>query len=417
MKRNAKKQERETLLDALGALCREKGIEEDVIFDAIEAAMMAGYKKNYAQSQNVQVRLDRTTGIIKVFTQKEVVEDDAVFDPQIEISILDAKKLNPALELGDFVDVEVTPDDFGRITAMTAKQVVTQRIREAEREIIYREYNEKINDVITGSIQKIDKGNVFIDIGKTEAILPVGEQPQSERDSYYIHQSIKCFVSEVKNGTKGTQIILSRTHPGLVKCLFQREVPEIEQGIVEIKNIAREAGSRTKIAVYSADPNVDPQGACIGPKGMRVQNIGDELKDEKIDIVKYSDDPVAYIAESLSPAKVLRTVIDEENRSAQVVVPAAQLSLAIGKSGQNVRLAAKLTGWKIDIVTSESELKIPEKPEHEEELFDEDIDFDEEFPGYEDDDKAESSIYDEVDGDSEFIDDFDDEEYPSFEEE
>ncbi|MBP3361136.1 MAG: transcription termination/antitermination protein NusA [Clostridia bacterium] len=417
MKKNAKKQERETLLQAMSVLCKEKGIEEDVIFDAIEAAMLAGYKKNYAQSQNVQVRLDRTTGIIKVFTQKEVVEDDAVFDPQIEISILDAKKLNPALELGDFVDVEVTPDDFGRITAMTAKQVVTQRIREAEREIIYREYNEKINDIITGSIQKIDKGNVFIDIGKTEAILPVGEQPQNERDTYYIHQSIRCFVSEVKNGTKGTQIILSRTHPGLVRCLFQREVPEIEQGIVEIKNIAREAGSRTKIAVYSADPNVDPQGACIGPKGMRVQNIGDELKDEKIDIVKYSDDPVAYIAESLSPAKVLRTVIDEENHSAQVVVPAAQLSLAIGKSGQNVRLAAKLTGWKIDIVTSESELKPLKKPEYEEELFDEEIDFDEGFPEYEDEGRAEPSIYDEVDGDSEFIDDFDDEEELSYEDE
>jgi len=356
----SKKQEQETLLEALTLLCKEKGIEEDIIFDAIEAAMLAGYKKNYVQSQNVQVKLDRTTGIIKVFTQKEVVEDDAVFDPQIEISILDAERINPNYQLGDFIDVEVTPSDFGRITAMTAKQVVMQRIREAERDIIYREYNEKINDIVSGSIQKIDKGNVFIDIGKTEAILPSGEQPACEKDKYHIHQTLKCFVSEVKNGTKGTQIILSRTHPGLVKCLFQREVPEIEQGIVEIKNIAREAGSRTKIAVYSEDPDVDPQGACIGPKGIRVQNIGDELGDEKIDIVKYSDDPISYITESLSPAKVITAVINEEEKSAQVVVPSTQLSLAIGKSGQNVRLAAKLTGWKIDIVTSIDDLKFPE---------------------------------------------------------
>lgn len=357
MKKNTKKQEKETLLQALAALCKEKGIEEDVIFDAIEAAMLAGYKKNYTQSQNVQVKLDRTTGIIKVFTQKEVVEDDAVFDPQIEISILDAEKINPNYQLGDLIDVEVTPSDFGRITAMTAKQVVTQRIREAERDIIYREYNEKINDIVSGSIQKIDKGNVFIDIGKTEAILPSGEQPQIEKDTYKIHQVLKCYVSEVKNGTKGTQIVLSRTHPGLVRCLFQREVPEIEQGVVEIKNVAREAGSRTKIAVYSSDENVDPQGACIGPKGLRVQNISDELGGEKIDIVKYSDDPIAFINESLSPAKVITTVIDEADKSAQVVVPSTQLSLAIGKAGQNVRLAAKLTGWRIDIVTSIDDLK------------------------------------------------------------
>lgn len=373
MRKNTKKQDKETLLQALAALCKEKGIEEDVIFDAIEAAMLAGYKKNYSQSINVQVRLDRTTGIIRVFTQKEVVEDDAVFDPQIEISIYDAEKINPDCELGDFIDVEVTPNDFGRITAMTAKQVVTQRIREAERDIIYNEYNEKINDIVSGSIQKIDKGNVFVDIGKTEAILPAGEQPPAERDWYKIHQNLKCYVSEVRNGTKGTQIVLSRTHPELVRCLFQREVPEIEQGIVEIKNVAREAGSRSKIAVYSSDPNVDPQGACIGPKGMRVQNITDELCGEKIDIVKYSDDPIAFITESLSPAKVITTVIDEDEKSAQVVVPATQLSLAIGKAGQNVRLAAKLTGWRIDILTSVDDIKQPEKKEEIDELDDEDL--------------------------------------------
>ena len=240
-----------------------------------------------------------------------------------------------------------TRKDFGRISAMTAKQVVTQRIREAERGIIYSEYTEKTNDIVSGTIERIEKGNVFIDIGKIEAMLPEKEQPIGE--TYEVGQVLKCYVSEVKSGTKGTQIIVSRTHPGLVKKLFEAEVPEIAEGIVEIKNIAREGGSRTKIAVYSNDPNVDAQGACIGPKGIRVQNIGEELKNEKIDIVKWSEDPAEFIAASLSPAKVISAEINEEEKSAHVVVPEYQLSLAIGRAGQNVRLAARLTGWKIDI--------------------------------------------------------------------
>ena len=269
----------------------------------------------------------------------------------MEITLADAREISGSYEIGDVVDIEVTPKNFGRIAAMTAKQIVTQRIREAERGIIYNEYTEKLNDIVTGSIQRMERGNVFLDIGRTEAILPLNEQPVTERDTYTIHQTLKCYVSEVKSGTKGTQIVLSRTHPGLVKKLFIREVPEITDGIVEIKSVAREAGSRTKIAVFSEDPNVDPQGACIGQNGSRVQLISDELFDEKIDIVRWSEDPVQFITESLSPAKVLSTEINEEEKSAKVKVPDSQLSLAIGKSGQNVRLAVRLTGWKIDIVS------------------------------------------------------------------
>lgn len=342
----------EELLEALGALCEEKGISKDVILDALEAALVAAYKRNFNSAQNVQVLMDRETGSVKVMAQKEVVETAADIDSQEQISIEDAKKISGTYEIGDIVNIEVTPRNFGRIAAMTAKQVVTQRIREAERGIIYSEYTEKANDIVTGKIQRIERGNVFVDIGKIEALLPVNEQPEGE--TYEIHQRIRCYVSEVRNGTKGTQILLSRTHPGLVKKLFIQEVPEIQEGIVEIKNVAREAGSRTKIAVYSTDPDVDAQGACIGPKGMRVQRIGEELGNEKIDIVKWSEDPAEFIAASLSPSKVLSTEIDEEEKSAKVTVPEYQLSLAIGKSGQNVRLAARLTGWKIDI-TAESE--------------------------------------------------------------
>lgn len=335
----------EELLSALADLCKEKGIDKEVILDALEAALVAAYKRNFASAQNVDVQLDRTTGQISVYAQKEVV--DEVYDDQLEISLDDAKKLSGAYEIGDIVNIEVTPRNFGRIAAMTAKQVVTQRIREAERGIIYSEYTQKENDIVTGKIERKERGNLFVDIGKIEAMLPLNEQVAGE--DYEIGQMIKCYVSEVRNGTKGTQIILSRTHPGLVKRLFFQEVPEIQEGLVEIKSISREAGSRTKIAVYSQDPDVDAQGACIGPKGLRVQTIGEELGDEKIDIIKWSDNPVEFISASLSPSKVLSVELNEENKTAKVTVPEYQLSLAIGKSGQNVRLAARLTGWKIDI--------------------------------------------------------------------
>lgn len=333
-------------LEALTALCKEKGLSEDIIIEALEAALVAAYKKNFNSALNVEVEINRETGGIKIFAEKEVVEE--VFDDETEISLEDAKKINPDAEIESTVSVEVTaPRNFGRISAMTAKQVVTQRIREAERGVIYSEYNEKTNDIVSGRIERIERGNVFVDIGKLEAFLPVNEQPPGEE--YAVDDIIKCYVNEVRNGLRGTSILLSRTHPGFVRKLFETEVPEIAEGIVEIKSIAREAGSRTKIAVHSTNPDIDAQGACIGPKGTRVQNIGDELRNEKIDIVKWSDDPKEYIAASLSPAKVLSADINEEEMTARVTVPEHQLSLAIGKAGQNVRLAARLTGWKIDI--------------------------------------------------------------------
>ena len=320
------------LFEVLTEICNEKGISQEVLIDALEAALVAAYKKNFYSAQNVEVSIDRESGPVKVFAKKEVV--DLVYDEFEEISLEDARAINGNYQIGDMVNIEVTPKDFGRI-------------REAERGIIYSEYTEKTNDIVSGTIERIEKGNVFIDIGKIEAMLPEKEQPIGE--TYEVGQVLKCYVSEVKSGTKGTQIIVSRTHPGLVKKLFEAEVPGIAEGIVEIKNIAREGGSRTKIAVYSNDPNVDAQGACIGPKGIRVQNIGEELKNEKIDIVKWSEDPAEFIAASLSPAKVISAEINEEEKSAHVVVPEYQLSLAIGRAGQNVRLAARLTGWKIDI--------------------------------------------------------------------
>ena len=335
-------------LEALTALCKEKGLSEDIIIEALEAALVAAYKKNFsgASNANIEVEIDRETGGMRVFIEKEVVEE--VFDDMEEISLEDAREIDSEAELGSTMRVEMeAPKNFGRISAMTAKQVVTQRIREAERGIIYSEYNEKTNDIVAGRVERIDRGNVFVDIGKLEAFLPVNEQPPGEE--YVVDEIIKCYVNEVRNGLRGTSILLSRTHPGLVRKLFETEVPEIAEGIVEIKSIAREAGSRTKIAVHSTDPDIDAQGACIGPKGTRVQNIGDELRNEKIDIVKWSEDPEEYIAASLSPAKVLSADINEEEMTARVTVPEHQLSLAIGKAGQNVRLAARLTGWKIDI--------------------------------------------------------------------
>lgn len=332
-------------MTAVKAICAEKGMSPDVILDALEAALVAAYKRNFNASQNVEVFIDRKKGTVQVMAQKKVV--DLVFEDSEEIDIEDAKKIDPHYELGDIVNIEVTPKDFGRVSAMTAKQVITQRIREAERGIIYSEYNEKTNEIVSGEIERIEKGNVFVDIGKTEGILPVNEQPPGEK--YEVGQIVKCYVSGVRQGTKGTQILLSRTHPGLVRRLFETEVPEIADGTVEIKGVAREGGSRTKIAVYSSNPDIDAQGSCIGQRGMRVQNIGDELKDEKIDIVKWSEKPDEYIASALSPATVESIEINEDEHTAKVGVPESQLSLAIGKSGQNVRLAAKLTGWKIDI--------------------------------------------------------------------
>ena len=330
---------------AFEALGKEKGIAPEVLFDAIEAALISAYKRNFSSAQNVRVSLDRQTGEIHVYARKKIVEQ--VEDDRLEISLAQAQKINPSYMIDDVLEIEVTPRDFGRIAAQTAKQVVVQRIREAERGIIYEEFSNRSSDILTGIIQRIEQKNVFIDLGKTEAVLPPTEQMIGEE---YAHgDRVKTYIIEVKKTSKGPQIMVSRTHPGLLKRLFELEVPEIHDGIVEIKSVAREPGMRSKIAVYSRDEEVDSVGACVGPKGMRVQTIVDELRGEKIDIVKWDADPAVYISNALSPAKVVSVEVDEVSKISKVVVPDYQLSLAIGKEGQNARLAAKLTGWKIDI--------------------------------------------------------------------
>lgn len=336
-------------IGALKEIVKEKGISEELLFSTIEDALVAAYKKNYAgpttSAQNVKVTINRETGEIHVYAQKVVVED--VYDKVTEIAIEDAKEINVKYDLDDIVDLEVTPKDFGRVAAQLAKGVVTQRIREEERNILYNEYKQLEYDIITGTVLRKDKGNVFVNLGRMET--SVGPNEQIPNEEYKFNEKIKLYVVEVKNGSKGAQILVSRTHPGLVKRLFESEVPEIQDGTVEIKSISREAGSRSKIAVYSNNADVDPMGSCVGPKGSRVQAVVDELKGEKIDIIKWSKDPEEFISAALSPAKVLEVVANEETKSAKVVVEDNQLSLAIGKEGQNVRLAAKLTNWKIDI--------------------------------------------------------------------
>ncbi|EPY2306354.1 transcription termination factor NusA [Clostridium sporogenes] len=337
-------------VEALKEIVKEKGISADLLFTTIDDALVTAYKKNYAKqggsTNNVKVIMNRENGEIKVYAQKKVVE--LVEEEIEEISLEDAKEIDPNYELEDIINIEVTPKKFGRIAAQAAKQVVIQRIKEEERRIVYNEYIEREEDILTGTVLRKDKGNILINVGKSEAVLGPNEQIPGEQ--FRFNEKIKLYVVEVKNTTKGPQVLISRTHPGLVKRLFELEVPEIYNGVVEIKSIAREAGSRTKIAVYSNDEAVDPMGACVGPKGVRVQNIVNELKNEKIDIIKWSKFPDELISNALSPAKVIDvTIVDEENKAARVVVDDSQLSLAIGKEGQNVRLAAKLTGWKIDI--------------------------------------------------------------------
>ncbi|MGE5629409.1 MAG: transcription termination factor NusA [Solirubrobacterales bacterium] len=354
---------------ALKEIVKEKGISEELLFNTIEDALVAAYKKNYAgqggNNQNVKVTMNRENGEIHVYSQKvvsEVVEDDVN-----QISLEAAKEIDPTYGIDDIVNMEVTPRQFGRVAAQAAKQVVIQRIKEEERRIVYSDFAEKEDDLITGYVIRKDKNNVLIDLGKTEAVLGPNEQMPGEK--YNFNDRLKLYIVEVKNTNKGAQIVISRTHPGLVKRLFELEVPEIYNGVVEIKSIAREAGSRTKIAVHSNDENVDPMGACVGPKGVRVQNIVKELKNEKIDIIKWSKLPDIYIANALSPAKVIDVTLDEDNKFAQIVVDDNQLSLAIGKEGQNVRLAAKLTGWKIDIKSkSQAEEALDAEAPSEEEL-------------------------------------------------
>lgn len=337
--------------EALEQIEKDKGISKDLLIEAVEAALISSYKRNFGSAQNVRVEIDRDTGEVNVYSKKTITDD--VKDELLEIHIEDAKKFDINYKIGDIFEDKVTPRNFGRIAAQTAKQVVVQRIREAERGIVYDEFINRESEIITGEVSRVSRGSVYISLGRAEAILGPSEQIPNEE--YKHGDRLKCYIVEVKKTTKGPQILLSRTHPGLVKRLFELEVPEIHDGVVEIKSISREAGSRTKIAVDSKDPNVDSVGACVGPKGIRVQAIVDELNGEKIDIIKYSDDPEKFIASSLSPAKVVLCTVNPEEKTAEVIVPDYQLSLAIGKEGQNARLAAKLTGWKIDI-KSESQI-------------------------------------------------------------
>lgn len=332
-------------LDALDDLEKERGISKDVLIEAMESALVSAYKKEYDPSQNIRVYLDSEKGEFEVMKQKEVVAE--VTDPASQVSLEEAKDINSELQLGDILEYSVTPESFGRIAAQTAKQVVVQRLREVERNMVFDDFSTRQGEIVTGNIQRIRRGVVFLNLGKAEGILPMNEQSPGER--YVVNNKLKVYIMDVKKTNKGPQVYLSRSHPGLVKKLFEFEVPEIADGLVEIKGIAREAGSRTKIAVAAVEEGIDPLGACVGSRGMRVQNIGNELFDERIDIIEWSEDPVELIANVLRPAKVEKVVLISDEKAAIAIVPDYQLSLAIGKEGQNVRLAAKVSGWKIDI--------------------------------------------------------------------
>ncbi|MCQ2545454.1 MAG: transcription termination factor NusA [Clostridia bacterium] len=361
-------------MNAINDLVSEKGIPKEVIMEAIESALVSAYKKNYGTAANVRVEMNENTGEVEVLMQKNVVEE--VEDDSTEISLEEALEIDPRYQVDDVVEYQVTPRDFGRIAAQTAKQVVVQRLREAERGMVFDNYISRQGDLITGIVQRISNQTIFVNIGNTEGILVKGERAAGER--YKVNDRIKAYIMDVRKSAKGPQIFLSRTHPGFVERLFELEVPEIEDGDVVIKSIAREAGSRTKIAVYTEDEDIDPVGACVGQNGSRVRNIVDELWGEKIDITTWDEDPAVLISNVLSPAKVEEVMIDEEERAATVVVPDYQLSLAIGKEGQNVRLAARLCGWKIDIKSHTQYFGEDEEYE-DDEYYDDDEYYEEEY--------------------------------------
>lgn len=360
------------LLNALNALETEKGIKKEVVIDALEQALVSAYKRNYDKAQNVEVEFDKRKGDIKVYSVKEVVNN--VFDSRLEVSLEDALAINKAYEVGDTIRFEVTPRDFGRIAAQTAKQVIMQRVREEERQMIYDQYSKYENEIVTGEVERHDSRYIYVNLGNVEAVLSKKDQVPGE--VYKSHDRIKVYIYKVvdpsannneveaenkegkkKKKNRGPQVYVSRSHPDLLKRLFENEVPEIFDGTVEIKSIAREAGDRAKVAVFSAEEGVDPIGTCVGPRGERVQAIVNELNGEKMDIIEWDEDPAKYISNALNPANILDVIFDPENeRACTVVVPDDQLSLAIGKRGQNARLAAHLTGYKIDI-KSESDME------------------------------------------------------------
>ncbi|MEN6357784.1 MAG: transcription termination factor NusA [Armatimonadota bacterium] len=338
-------------LDALRQIEREKEIPLEVLLSAIESALETAYKKNYATTGDIRVRVSSSKGGFHVYCEKDVVEN--VVNEHTDITIEEARQHDSDVKLGDTIEIEVTPENFGRIAAQTAKQVVVQRIREAERERVYEEFGDRVGEVLTCTVSRREQRNVFVNLGKIEALLPPAEQVPSE--PYRFNDRLKVYVLEVRRTPKGPQVVVSRTHPSLIRRLFEFEVPEIADGIVEIKSVAREPGARTKVAVSSNDEKVDAMGACVGHRGARVQSIVNELYGEKIDIVRWNENIEKFIGEALSPAKSISVKCNDESKTALVIMPDSQLSLAIGKSGQNVRLAARLTGWRIDI-RSESQL-------------------------------------------------------------
>ena len=334
------------LIIALEDLEKEKGIKKEYLLESIETALVTAYKRNFDSLENVRVEMDKKTGATHVYSIKEAVEK--VENSETQISMEEAKKINPDISEGETVEIEIVPRNFGRIAAQTAKQVIIQKLRELEREIIFNEYNDRKGEIVTGLIQKADRNIVVMDLGKLEGVMPSKEQIPTEH--YRVNDKIKGYVLDVEKGSKGApQVIVSRSHPDFVRKLLEFEIPEIYEGVIEIKSVSRDPGYRSKVAVYSPDPNIDPVGSCVGQKGVRIQNVINELNGEKIDVIEWNEDPSIYIASSLLPAKILAVDIKPEEKFAQVIVPDDQLSLAIGKSGQNARLAAKLTNWKIDI--------------------------------------------------------------------
>ncbi|MCK5093236.1 MAG: transcription termination/antitermination protein NusA, partial [Spirochaetes bacterium] len=351
--------------EAVKQLVVDKGISEELVLKTIEMALLAAYKKRFGTTSNAETYLDEDNHIVKIYSKKEIVE--SVKDPVFEIDLGDAKKLHSGAELGDELLIEVKPEDFGRIAAQTAKQVVRQRLKEIEKDVVYNEYKQREGEMIVGYFQRERGGTIFINLGKGEGIMPKSQQ--SPREHYSLGDRVKALLLEVRKESKGPQIILSRSHPGFVKKIFELEIPEIEDGVIEIKSISREAGYRTKIAVASTDPNVDSVWACIGPRGSRIQTIVNELKNEKIDIIRYMENPEEYISNALSPAKIISVKIlkdTPERKETMVIVPDDQLSLAIGKEGQNVRLAHRLTGWKIDIKSLSQYERMQEEYQEEE---------------------------------------------------
>ncbi len=344
------------IIAVMDELEKERGISKDYLVAALEEALVKAYKQNFDAEENVEnvkVTIDKVTGEMHVYSAREVVAEFPV--PELEISLEDAQKIDKSYNVGDIVNIEIRPKDFGRIAAQKAKQVVVQKIREVEKEMIFTEFNDKKGEIVSGLIQKADGKIVVMDLGKLEGVMPLKEQIPTE--TYRVNDKIRGYVLEVEKGLKGTpQVIVSRSHPDFVRKLFEFEIPEIYEGLIEIKSVSRDPGSRSKVAVYSRDENIDPVGSCVGQKGVRIQNIINELNGEKIDVIEWNQDPAIYIAAALLPAQVMAVDVKEEEKFAQVIVPDDQLSLAIGKSGQNARLAARLTNWKIDI-KSESQIR------------------------------------------------------------